>query len=76
VLGVGAVVWGWGVGQYPTLLPGTGLTLLNGSAPHATLIVLVGVSVAAVLLVGPGVLLLFRLHGRQLLQSDTHSPVG
>lgn len=69
-LGVAAVVWGWGVGQYPTLLPGTGLTLLNGSAPHATLVMLIGVFVAVVLFVGPGVLLLFRLHGRQLLKPD------
>jgi cytochrome d ubiquinol oxidase subunit II len=70
-LGVGAVVWGWGVGQYPALLPGTGLTLRNGSAPHATLVMLIGVSVAAALLVGPALLLLFRLHGRQLLKSET-----
>ncbi len=75
-LGVAAVVWGWGVGQYPALLPKTALTLANGSAPHATLVVLVGVFAAAVLLVGPGFLLLFRLHGRQLLKSDTHGRVG
>jgi cytochrome bd ubiquinol oxidase subunit II len=66
-LGVAAVVSGWGVGQYPTLLPGTGLTLANGSAPHATLVMLVAVFAAAVLLVVPGFLLLFRLHGRQML---------
>ncbi len=66
-VGVAAVVWGWGVGQYPTLLPGTGLTLANGSAPHATLVMLVAVFAAAGLLVVPGFLLLFRLHGRQLL---------
>jgi cytochrome bd ubiquinol oxidase subunit II len=66
-IGVAAVVWGWGVGQYPTLLPGTGLTLANGSAPHATLVTLVAVFVAAVVLVVPGFLLLFRLHGRQML---------
>jgi cytochrome d ubiquinol oxidase subunit II len=66
-IGVAAVVCGWGVGQYPTLLPGTGLTLSNGSAPHATLVMIVAVFVAAGLLVVPGFLLLFRLHGRQLL---------
>jgi cytochrome d ubiquinol oxidase subunit II len=66
-IGVAAVVWGWGVGQYPTLLPGTGLTLANGSAPHATLVMLVAVFAAAGLLVVPGFLLLFRLHGRQML---------
>jgi cytochrome d ubiquinol oxidase subunit II len=66
-IGVAAVVWGWGVGQYPTLLPGTGLTLANGSAPHATLVMVVAVFAAAGLLVVPGFLLLFRLHGRQML---------
>jgi cytochrome bd ubiquinol oxidase subunit II len=70
-LGVAAVIWGWGVGQYPTLLPGTGLTLRNGSAPQGTLVATIGVAVAALLLVVPGFLLLFWLHGRQML-SPTH----
>ena len=66
-IGVAAVVWGWGVGQYPTLLPGTGLTLANGSAPHGTLVTLVAVFAATGLLVVPSFLLLFRLHSRQIL---------
>ncbi len=74
VLGVAAVVWGWGIAQNPTLLPHTGLTLANGSAPHGSLVALIVVSVAAILLVGPSFLLLFWLHGRQLLQSDTSLP--
>jgi cytochrome d ubiquinol oxidase subunit II len=61
---------GWGVAQYPTLLPGTGLTLSNGSAPHATLVAVIAVFILAVVLVVPGFLLLFWLHGRQLLESD------
>jgi cytochrome d ubiquinol oxidase subunit II len=73
-IGVAAVVWGWGVGQYPTLLPGTGLTLANGSAPHTTLVMLVAVFAAAGLLVVPGFLLLFRLHGRQMLSSTPPAP--
>jgi len=68
-LGVAAVIWGWGVAQYPTLLPGTGLTLFNGAAPHATLVALVIVFAAAVLLVGPGFAMLFWLHGRRMLES-------
>jgi cytochrome bd ubiquinol oxidase subunit II len=68
--GVAAVVWGWGVAQYPTLLPGTGLTLSDGSAPHATLVAVVAVTILAVALVVPGFLLLFFLHGRRLLESD------
>jgi cytochrome d ubiquinol oxidase subunit II len=69
-LGVTAVVWGWGVAQYPILLPGTGLTLSAGAAPHATLLALIIVAIIAVVLVAPGFLLLFRLHGRQLLEPD------
>jgi cytochrome d ubiquinol oxidase subunit II len=73
-LGVAAVVWGWGVAQYPTLLPGTGLTLANGSAPHGTLVGVIVVFLAAVALVGPGFLLLYWLHGRQLLDAEGGPP--
>jgi cytochrome bd ubiquinol oxidase subunit II len=68
VLGVTAVVWGWGVAQYPALLPGTGLTLTSGAAPHSILVTVVIVFVAAALLVAPSFFLLFSLHGRQLLE--------
>jgi cytochrome bd ubiquinol oxidase subunit II len=72
VLGVAAVVWGWGAAQYPVLLPGTGLTLTTGAAPHSVLVTVVVVFVAAALLVGPSFLLLFSLHGRQLLEPESH----
>ena len=65
--GVAAVVWGWGVAQYPVLLPGTGLTLANAGAPQATLVALIVVFIAAVLLVGPSFVLLFSLQSRRLL---------
>jgi len=68
--GVAAVVWGWGIAQYPTLLPGTGLTLTGGSAPHATLVGVIVVTIVAVALVIPAFVLLFSLHGRQLLDPD------
>jgi cytochrome bd ubiquinol oxidase subunit II len=67
-LGVAAVVWGWGVAQYPALLPGTAVTLSNAGAPHSTLVALVGLFVVVVVLIGPSFALLFSLHGRQLLQ--------
>ena len=70
-VGVTAVVWGFGVAQYPILLPGTGLTLSADAAPHATLVALIAVFILAVVLVIPGFLLLFWLHSRQLLESDT-----
>jgi cytochrome d ubiquinol oxidase subunit II len=79
VLGVAAVVWGWGVAQYPVLLPGTSLTLTTGAAPHSILVTVVVVFVAAAVLVGPSFLLLFSLHGRQLLEPEnrvTSGPAG
>ena len=76
VLGVAAVVFGWGIAQYPVLLPGTGLTLTTASAPHSVLVTLVVIFVAAVLLVIPSFLLLFSLHGRQLLESEKHAEKG
>jgi cytochrome bd ubiquinol oxidase subunit II len=69
-LGVAAVIWGWGVAQYPALLPGTPVTLSNAGAPHATLVALVVLFVAAVLIVGPSFALLFALQGRQILRHD------
>jgi cytochrome bd ubiquinol oxidase subunit II len=66
-LGVAAVVWGWGVAQYPVLLPDTPVTLANAGAPHATLVALIAVFIAAVLLVGPSFALLFSLQSRRLL---------
>jgi cytochrome bd ubiquinol oxidase subunit II len=75
-LGVAAVIWGWGVAQYPRLLAGTRLTLMNGSAPHATLIAIVVVFVAAVVLVAPAFLILFSLQGHQLLGSEDDNKAG
>lgn len=69
-VGVACVVWAWGVAQYPTLLPGTPLTLGNGSAPHATLVAMVAIFVAAVVLVGPALLFLFSLQHRRLLEAE------
>jgi cytochrome bd ubiquinol oxidase subunit II len=69
-LGVAAVIWGWGVAQYPVLLLGTGVTLSNAGAPHATLVAIVVLFVVAVLLVGPSFALLFSLQGRRLLHAD------
>jgi len=76
VLGVAAVIWGWGAAQYPALLPGTSLTLASGAAPHSILVTVVVVFVAAAVLVGPSFLLLFSLHGRQLLEGESHAEQG
>ena len=66
-LGVAAVVWGWGVAQYPVLLPGTAVTLSNAGAPDATLVALVILFVVAVLVIGPSFALLYTLQNRRML---------
>jgi len=73
VLGVAAVVFGWGVAQSPVLLPGTGMTLTTAAAPHSVLVTIVVIFVVAALLVGPSFLLLFSLQGRQLLEGEKHA---
>jgi cytochrome bd ubiquinol oxidase subunit II len=70
-LGVAAVIWGWGVAQYPTLLPGTDLTLTNSGAPHAMFVALVILSVIALALLGPSFVLLYTLQSRRILYADT-----
>jgi cytochrome d ubiquinol oxidase subunit II len=73
-LGVAAVIWGWGVAQYPLLLPGTGMTLSNAGAPHSTLVAIVVLAAVAAVTVGPSFALLFSLHGRQVLHTgDGHA---
>jgi cytochrome bd ubiquinol oxidase subunit II len=68
-LGVAAVVWGWGVAQYPVLLPGTAVMLSNAGAPHATLVALIVLFVAVVIIIGPSFALLFTLQGRRMLDA-------
>jgi cytochrome d ubiquinol oxidase subunit II len=70
-LGVAAVVWGWGVAQYPVLLPGTDVTLTTAGAPRTTLVAIIWLFALAALLVGPSFVLLFVLHGHRVLQSDS-----
>ena len=75
-LGVAAVIWGWGVAQYPVLLPGTGVTIDNAGAPHSTLVALIVVFVAALVLVGPSFVLLFSLQSRRALRSGEPPVLG
>jgi cytochrome d ubiquinol oxidase subunit II len=70
-LGVATVIWGWGVAQYPTVLPGTAVTLSNAGAPHATLVALIVLFVAVAVIIGPSFALLFALQGRRALQGES-----
>jgi cytochrome d ubiquinol oxidase subunit II len=65
-IAVAAVVWGWGLAQYPYLIP-TSLALGAGSAPTATLDAEFVVAGLAVLLVVPGFAFLYLLQQRHLL---------
>src|SRR3954452_1108993 len=68
-LAVGAVVavlWGWGVAQFPYLLPES-LKISQGAAPSDTLTVVLIVFGIAVLLVLPALALLYTLAQRDLI---------
>ncbi len=69
-LGVTTVIWGWGVAQYPVLLPGTSVTLSNAGAPHATLVAIIVLFACVALVIGPSFAFLLSLHGRQALRAD------
>jgi cytochrome d ubiquinol oxidase subunit II len=69
-LAVGAVVsliWGWGVAQYPYLLPET-LTIEEGASASETLTVVLVVFGIAVVLVLPSLGLLYTLSQRTVLE--------
>ena len=66
-----AIIWGWGIAQYPDILPGT-LTLTDAAAPAGSLGSLLIVFVAAALLIAPSLALLFWLTQRNRLAG--HGP--
>ncbi|MGC2169697.1 MAG: cytochrome d ubiquinol oxidase subunit II [Acidimicrobiales bacterium] len=69
-LGVAAVIWAWGVAQYPVLLPGTSITLSTAGAPQSSLDAIFVVFLIAVVLVGPSFLLVYVMQSRRLLGTD------
>ena len=64
-----AVIWGWGVAQYPFLLP-RDLTIEAGAGTSETLTMVLIVFAAAVVLVLPSIGLLYTLSQRSLLEAD------
>ncbi|MBV9579043.1 MAG: cytochrome d ubiquinol oxidase subunit II [Chloroflexi bacterium] len=68
-LAVAAIVWGWGIAQYPYLLPET-LTISTAAGAPATLGWLVVVVVVAVLLVVPSLFLVYRLDQQSRLEAN------
>jgi cytochrome d ubiquinol oxidase subunit II len=66
---VGGVVVGWGVAQWPYLLPDT-LTVSEGAAPSSTLATLLVAAGCFVLLIVPGFIILYVLDQRSLLPAE------
>jgi cytochrome bd ubiquinol oxidase subunit II len=62
-----AVIWGWGVAQYPYLLP-TELKISDAAGPSATLTGVLIVFGVAVVLVLPSLFLLFTLAQRSMVE--------
>jgi cytochrome d ubiquinol oxidase subunit II len=64
-----AVIWGWGVAQFPYLLP-TSLTISEAAAPNPTLDIVFIVFAVAAVLVLPSLFLLYALSQRDLLEGE------
>lgn len=62
-----AVIWGWGVAQFPYLLP-TSLRIDQAAAPDPTMTVIFVVFAVAAVLVLPSLALLYTLSQRDLLE--------
>jgi cytochrome d ubiquinol oxidase subunit II len=68
-----AVIWGWGVAQFPYLLPES-LTIADGAAPSDTLTTVLIVFGVAVILVIPALGLLYMLSQRSMLEGEFERP--
>lgn len=64
-----AVIWGWGVAQFPYLLP-TSLSLDQAAAPDPTMTIVFVVFAIAAVLVLPSLALLYTLAQRDVLESE------
>ena len=72
---VAAVVWAWGVAQFPYLLPET-LTISAGAAVYDTLVEVLIVFGVAVLFVVPSLALLYVLSQRGMLEEADDPTAG
>jgi cytochrome bd ubiquinol oxidase subunit II len=68
-----AVIWGWGVAQFPYLLPKS-LTISDGAADNDTLIAVLIVFSVAVAVVLPALAFLYTLAQRSVLEGEESQP--
>src|SRR3954447_17188375 len=66
---VGTVVWGWGVAQWPYVLPQS-LTISEGAAPGGTLDAVLVVFVVATVIILPSLGLLYVLDQKSMLRGE------
>jgi len=66
---VTAVIWGWGVAQFPYLLP-TSLRIDQAAAPDPTMTIIFIVFAVAAVLVLPSLALLYTLAQKDLLEAE------
>ena len=69
IVAVAGIVGGWGVAQWPYILP-TSLEVSDAAAPSGTLATLVVATVLLVLIVVPGFSLLYTLDQKSLLPEE------
>jgi cytochrome bd ubiquinol oxidase subunit II len=69
ILAVASIIIGWGVAQWPYLLPES-LTFSAAASPSGTLAAVLAVVVLAAIIVVPGFALLFVLHEKDLLPEE------
>ncbi len=70
-----AVIWGWGVAQFPYLLPQT-LTIKEGAGASATMTAVLVVFGVAVVVVLPALGFLYTLAQRSVLEGEAQAPQG
>jgi cytochrome d ubiquinol oxidase subunit II len=68
-----AVIWGWGVAQYPYLLP-QDLTISEGAGSSGTLTAVLIVFGVAVVVVLPALAFLYALAQRSVLEGEAEAP--
>src|SRR6185503_13673417 len=69
---VAALIWGWGVAQYPYLLPQS-LTINDGAGSGATLTAVLIVFGVAVVVVLPALAFLYTLAQRSVLEGEAEA---
>jgi cytochrome bd ubiquinol oxidase subunit II len=75
VLAVASIIWGWGVAQWPYILPTT-LKLSDAAAPSGTLTAVVVVFVIAAVTIVTSLALLYVLDQRSLLAGEGAAPMA